>query len=256
MSGVISHSCGVAMYMGLVLAYAVQALVVWATQPIMETYSAADVRQFGTMDLDFEVTCPSCVSASRLGAWGASGVAFDSENLTNGTELYRVWYGYSSEDYPHCAAEGAQEDAFVADLPVKAKLCYSSDDIMERSGIQVYLWNMTVGGPFNRANIRATGPGLVVNTPMEWWHEKTLLIGMTVVRDQQERRVPTSFEAFLLRGLHLGIRLRPETRALPHQHAVRRPCARFSREPVERKALAHGTRVHPGSGHNPLGCAR
>ena len=166
----ISHSCGVAMYMALVLAYAAQALIVWATQPIVETYSAGDVRQFGTVDLDFEVDCPSCV-------------AFESENHTNGTELYRTWHGYP-EAYPHCGAA----EAYRADVKATALLCYSSDDIAERSGIQVYLWNMTTGGPFNRANIRATGPSLVVNTPMEWWHEKTLLIGMTVTRDQQEPR--------------------------------------------------------------------
>ena len=186
-----SHACGMILTFVMVLAYTIHAVVVWATAPIIETYSAGDVRNFGIVDLTLNISCPTCVPSQ-------------SPVFTNSqTEEFRVWHGYSSSDYPHCASFGAPEDATVADQSVStAALCYSSDDISEQSGIVVNLWNMSTGGKGNRANVIVTGPSLVVTTPLEFWHEKTLLLGMNVFRDQEG--CTSAQECNLRRELYLG----------------------------------------------------
>ena len=186
-----SHVSGMVVAIILVIAYAVNAVVVWASAPIVETYSAGDVRNFGIIGLDFNISCPSCVP-------------FQSLELTNSTtENFRVWHGYNPVDYPHCAAAGAPEDMATADEAFSsASICYSSDDISERSGIVVSLWNMSTGGQGNRANVIVSGPSLVVNTPLEFWHEKTLLLGMNVFRDKDN--CVSASECNLHRELYLG----------------------------------------------------
>ena len=186
-----SHATGMILAIVLVLAYSVNAVFVWATAPIVETYSAGDVRNFGILDLSFNISCPSCVP-------------FQSPELTNSVqEQFRVWHGYKASDFPHCAAAGAAEDLAVLDEAVSvAALCYSSDDISERSGIVVSLWNMSSGGQGNRANVVVTGPSLVVNTPLEFWHEKTLLLGMNVFRDKED--CTSADQCDLKRELYLG----------------------------------------------------
>lgn len=173
---------------GLVIAYTLNSIIVWATAPIVETYSAGDVRNFGILTVSFNISCPSCVPYQST--------------LTNSVvEEFRVWHGYSASDYPHCA--GAPESLAVADQTTSdALLCYSSDDISEASGIVVSLWNMTTGGQGNRANVVVTGPSLVVNTPLEFWHEKTLLLGMNVFRDKEG--CTSSAQCNLQRELYLG----------------------------------------------------
>ncbi len=186
-----SHVSGMFIAIILVLAYTINAVIVWASAPIVETYSAGDVRNFGIIGLDFNISCPSCVP-------------FQSLELTNSTtEQFRVWHGYNAVDYPHCAAAGAPEDmATVDEAFSSASICYSSDDISERSGIVVSLWNMSTGGQGNRANVIVSGPSLVVNTPLEFWHEKTLLLGMNVFRDKDN--CVSASECNLHRELYLG----------------------------------------------------
>lgn len=185
------HAGGTILAIVLVLAYCVNAVFLWATAPIVETYSAGDVRNFGILDLSFNISCPSCVP-------------FQSPELNNSVqEQFRVWHGYKPSDFPHCAAAGAAEDLAVVDESVSvAALCYSSDDISERSGIVVSLWNMSTGGQGNRANVVVTGPSLAVNTPLEFWHEKTLLLGMNVFRDRED--CTSADQCDLKRELYLG----------------------------------------------------
>ena len=183
-----SHACGMILTVVLVLLYTLNSIIVWATAPIVETYSAGDVRNFGILNLSVNISCPSCVPYQST--------------LTNSLEEeFRVWHGYSPSDYPHCAS--APQSLAVADQSIStASLCYSSDDISEASGIVVQLWNMSTGDQGNRANVVVTGPSLVVNTPLEFWHEKTLLLGMNVFRDQEDCTSAT--QCNLRRELYLG----------------------------------------------------
>ncbi|CAJ1362422.1 unnamed protein product [Effrenium voratum] len=151
---VVTHACGASLYLALVVAYVVYALYSYFTQPIIETYQAIEAKQFGVMDLHFNISCPTCIPLTS------------TDVINSTTELFRVWQGYDRVEYPHCAA--APEDEFVADQEAtSAKLCYSSDDISERSGVVVMLWNMTSGGQGNRAEVLVTGPDLRVR-PLPW----------------------------------------------------------------------------------------
>lgn len=185
--GVLSHWVGMLLYAAALILYTARALLVWATAPIVETYSVVEAKEFGPLDLEFEVSCPSCVF-------------FQSANFTEGEEHWRVWHGYDAAIYPHCAE--AAENHTVDERLSKATLCYSSDDISEASGIVVSLWNMTTGGQGNRANVIVRAPSLVVTTPLEWWHEKTLLLGLKVTRDADD--CTSSADCNLQRELYLG----------------------------------------------------
>ncbi|CAE7213674.1 unnamed protein product [Symbiodinium natans] len=186
--GACAHSVGMLLYAACLITYVVQAVLVWAEAPVAETFSVVEAKEFGPLDLEFEISCPSCVQ-------------LQSPNLTDGAmELWRVWHGYDSAMYPHCtdATENRTVDASLSN----ATLCYSSDDIAEASGIVVSLWNMTTGGQGNRANVIVRGASMVVTTPLEWWHEKTLLLGLKVTRDAQDCTSATACN--LKRELYLG----------------------------------------------------
>ncbi|CAE7173969.1 unnamed protein product, partial [Symbiodinium pilosum] len=183
-----AHSVGLLLYFAALLAYSVRAVIVWLAAPIVETFSVVEAKEFGPLDLELAVSCPTCNP-------------FQSSNFTSGMqEQWRVWHGYNAVDYPHCA--DAAENRTADDSLSSAKLCYSSDNIAEASGIVVSLWNMTTGGEGNRATVIVRGPSLVVTTPLEWWHEKTLLLGLKVTRDAED--CTSAADCDLKRELYLG----------------------------------------------------
>lgn len=163
-----SHFACLLVYAALLVAYSIFIFWTWSIEPLVETYEAAEASDFGEIDLKIEVFCGGCVVHNTL---------------------QRKWLIQSSyEGFNHCTSSKVS----LADQAASTvALCRTTDDISDASGLTLRLENhsMAARNSFGRPSVVVSGPGgLRVTTPLEAWHEKTLLLGLTVHRDDPECR--------------------------------------------------------------------
>lgn len=107
---------------------------------------------------------------------------------------WAVVYNYTG--YEHCQSGTAPVLEVVKDqVLTETTLCRSSDDIRDPSGVRVWIGNVSVSESRGENRIIVTvstedsprlDAGLKVTTPLEAWHEKTLLLGLSVHRDSED----------------------------------------------------------------------
>eukprot|EP00930_Biecheleria_cincta_P036164 TRINITY_DN24817_c0_g1_i1.p1 TRINITY_DN24817_c0_g1~~TRINITY_DN24817_c0_g1_i1.p1 ORF type:complete len:297 (-),score=27.95 TRINITY_DN24817_c0_g1_i1:380-1270(-) len=168
----------------LLVAYTIFALVSWVNAPTVETFSSQEASIFGPLSLNVTVQCPSCVLHTKK------------------SKFWSVTHSYPPE-FDQCADEGTK--VTNDEVTTLATLCRTTDNIQDPTGIKVWLGNMTAHGP--RATVIVsqstdTAHPLQVTTPIEAWHEKTLLLGMTVTRDKDD--CTSAAQCSLKRELYLA----------------------------------------------------
>lgn len=162
------HAGFLCLHAALLVAYTVFALVSWVNAPMVETFSSQEASIFGSLSINVTVLCPSCVMHTQK------------------SKFWTVTHSYPPE-FEACADEGVK--AANDQVTTFATLCRTTDNIQDSTGIKVWLGNMTMHAP--RATIIVsqrtdTAHPLQVTTPIEAWHEKTLLLGLTVTRDKDD----------------------------------------------------------------------
>jgi len=156
------HSICMVVYAAGLLAYTIYALWSWVVAPPVETYGSLESSLFGPVQISVEVECDDCRTHTD---WGAR---------------WRVVYAYDGFDCDGLGG-GTVKDAGTTSV----MLCRTTDDIRDPGGVTVALGNLSNGA--SRATVRVAADGdLSVTTPLEPWHEKTLLLGLTVRRDSDD----------------------------------------------------------------------
>jgi hypothetical protein len=156
------HCTCIIVYTACLIAYTAYAVWSWVVAPPVEIYSSMEASQFGPVQISVEVECDDCRTNTE---WEAK---------------WRVVYFYDGFD---CDGLGG---ATIKDASITSvMLCRTTDDIRDPGGVTVGLGNLSNAA--SRATVRVTGAGdLSVTTPLETWHEKTLLLGLAVRRESED----------------------------------------------------------------------
>lgn len=162
------HACFLVIYACSLLAYAVYVIVAWTQAPEVETFSSQEAADFGAEAINVTVQCPSCVLHSTKGKFWTVGQSYPST-------------------FGHCASLGLK--AVNDQNRTSVTLCRTTDNIADDSGVKVWIGNISATGV--RATVviyhdSGSGTPLEVTTPLEHWHEKTLLLGLKVNRDKDD----------------------------------------------------------------------
>eukprot|EP00931_Biecheleriopsis_adriatica_P102341 TRINITY_DN77321_c0_g1_i1.p1 TRINITY_DN77321_c0_g1~~TRINITY_DN77321_c0_g1_i1.p1 ORF type:complete len:312 (-),score=33.52 TRINITY_DN77321_c0_g1_i1:55-990(-) len=176
------HGALLVVYVVALVAYSIFAVIAWTQAPEVETFESQPTTDFGPVSLNVTVFCPSCVLHSKR------------------NKLWIVRHSYP-EAFTRCHAEGTK--AVADQVSSIVSLCRTTDNIADGTGVKVWLGNMTLDGP--RATLlvsQARGNALEITTPLEAWHEKTLLLGMTVNRDRDD--CTSSNDCSLTKELYLS----------------------------------------------------
>lgn len=185
-----SHTFCMLIYIGMLAAYTAFMVIRKETAPPEKSFSSQESVDFGPMDLKVTVDCTDCT--------------YDPTGTKNFT--YRVKYDY--EGVPQCKDVGSA--AFMDQDAYPIKLCRSSDDIRDKTGVEVHIHNISkrsrvhkgLGMGAGRATVFISSGDLNVTTPVQFWHEKTLLLGLEVTRDKEDCMSPA--DCNLNRGLYLA----------------------------------------------------
>mmetsp|Transcript_4589 Transcript_4589/g.10118 ORF Transcript_4589/g.10118 Transcript_4589/m.10118 type:complete len:353 (+) Transcript_4589:63-1121(+) len=147
-----SHSFCLGIYLLLVSAYSFYVFYQYYKTPETRTFESAEADKFGPVNLDVFVDCAVCNLHTK-------------ENVK-----YRVFHEYA--DGP-CQTERQ----VVADQNASIPMC---------NGGSVGVWIGNISEGVERAIVRTSSNGVVMETPLEFWHEKTILFGMTVRRNDED----------------------------------------------------------------------
>eukprot|EP00927_Polykrikos_kofoidii_P087058 TRINITY_DN9943_c0_g1_i1.p1 TRINITY_DN9943_c0_g1~~TRINITY_DN9943_c0_g1_i1.p1 ORF type:complete len:349 (+),score=39.30 TRINITY_DN9943_c0_g1_i1:68-1048(+) len=186
---IVSHGFCLTVYLMLLATYSVFSFVMFINEEPVENFSTVQAKEFGPVPLQVTVSCVACSVAS-------GGLA--AKIGTN-----RKWaLIYSYEGVGDCEEVGNEVIADVESTTVP--LCRSTDDISDNTGIRVRLENVSDDLRFSkgRPTVDVSNGDLSVSTPLEPWHEKTLLLGVTVQRDVED--CISSSDCDLKVGLYLA----------------------------------------------------
>lgn len=164
---ILSHGLCIGLYGALLVAFFVYAILVWQSSPVVETFSTGEALRFGPVPFRLEVECPTCVIHR------------------NKTKKWTAIYNYTG--FKHCG--GLEVGHFPDEPSTDVKLCRTSDDIRDPTGIRVWIGNVSEADTegAKRIILRIIAgdddTGLRVTVPLMAWHEKTVLLGLTVHRN-------------------------------------------------------------------------
>mmetsp|Transcript_27609 Transcript_27609/g.91692 ORF Transcript_27609/g.91692 Transcript_27609/m.91692 type:complete len:326 (+) Transcript_27609:73-1050(+) len=166
-----SHGCCVALYVLSLASFAVHSLLTWATEKPATTFSTEPSSQFPPVLVNVAVDCQACTTHA------------------NKQRKWVVTYGY--QGFAHCA--GAGDGAMTDVMNQSVVMCRATDDISDASGVRVRLDNISEGlrAISGRPMVNISVGEFAVTTPLESWHEKTLLLGIVARRDAEECTTPS-----------------------------------------------------------------
>mmetsp|Transcript_57336 Transcript_57336/g.136290 ORF Transcript_57336/g.136290 Transcript_57336/m.136290 type:complete len:361 (+) Transcript_57336:105-1187(+) len=147
-----SHASCFVIYLGMMCAYTVFVMWRWLETPVTRTFESAEADLFGGVDLDVSVDCSVCNLHRK-------------QNVT-----YRIFH-----EYAHGPCETPR--TVYADSNGSLPMC---------NGGSVGVWIGNISEGIERVWIRTSANGVDVMTPLEFWHEKTILFGMTVRRNSED----------------------------------------------------------------------
>mmetsp|Transcript_25783 Transcript_25783/g.47135 ORF Transcript_25783/g.47135 Transcript_25783/m.47135 type:complete len:353 (-) Transcript_25783:201-1259(-) len=148
-----SHSFCIGVYLLLVSAYTFYVFYQFYKTPETRTFESQEADKFGPLDLDITVDCTVCNLHQK-------------QNVT-----YRIFHEYA--DGP-CQTSERQ---VIADQASRIPVC---------NGGSVGVWIGNISEGVERAIVKTTTNGIDIETPLEFWHEKTILFGMTVRRNDED----------------------------------------------------------------------
>jgi len=157
-----SHAVCLLIYCALLLAFAAYTIILWITEEPTTAFSTEPTSNFAPTSLTVTVNCDAC--------------------LDSGVRRWLVTTDY--EGYDHCDGLGKTS---VEDTAVNSVyMCRTTDDITDSTGLRVRLERVSEALRVSegRPSVVISGDGdFSVSTPLEPWHEKTLLLGLEVRRD-------------------------------------------------------------------------
>lgn len=162
-----SHSVCLALYILLLSAYALFVIITWIVEEPATTYSTEPSKNFVPTEVEVEVGCAACT------------------RHTTANNKWLVTYNY--DGFEHCASKGRAN--FTDEPRQTIWLCRTTDDITDSTGLRVRLQNISdalrMNASYGRPSVKVFAGDFAVTTPLEPWHEKTLLLGLVARRDKE-----------------------------------------------------------------------
>eukprot|EP00928_Gymnodinium_smaydae_P035049 TRINITY_DN24727_c0_g1_i1.p1 TRINITY_DN24727_c0_g1~~TRINITY_DN24727_c0_g1_i1.p1 ORF type:complete len:335 (+),score=48.19 TRINITY_DN24727_c0_g1_i1:69-1073(+) len=179
-----SHGCCLLLYAMLLAAFATYSIVAWCVEDPTTTYSTEPSENFAPVNLNVSVDCGACIAHKK------------------NRRKWIVMYDYT--DFEHCGAVG--KGSYTDEAFNSAPICRTTDDISDSTGLRVRLENITeelrMDKSVGRPSVTVSAGEFMVTTPLEPWHEKTLLLGFVIRRNVDD--CTSSTECELESGVYLA----------------------------------------------------